>query len=168
MNYLIKAAYQEGKQLTPAQRTSSFFSSEPRVGIHVLRRGITVRFTDEQMKAHDLELRRLLSAEAITVTPEGVTDQETPPVPPEETAKVQASLDAQAAAAKRAADEAASKAEEERLGVELKAKLDEQEKVALEEAQKAIEESGLPTPVPAPAGEAGEALKTVKAQKKHR
>ncbi len=68
MHYEIEAAVQAvGKQLNPAQRASSHFSEAPRIGHKTLRRGMALRFTEEEMKASELTIKKLYNAHAIEI-----------------------------------------------------------------------------------------------------
>lgn len=68
MHYEIAAAVQSvGKQLTPAQRSSSLFSEAPRIGSKTLRRGQSTKFSEAEMKASEVIIKRLYDAHAIEI-----------------------------------------------------------------------------------------------------
>jgi hypothetical protein len=81
--YVITAAYLSGKQLTPRQRTDSYFTSEPRIGSFVLRPGLVLRLSEAEYAEVEQQVRRLLQAEAIVVEKDGeaVAPPEPPPTP---------------------------------------------------------------------------------------
>ncbi len=67
-HYLIEATMGVvRKNMNIHQRSSSRFSVEPRIGTKTLRRGVKLRFTEAQMKMHDLTIRRLHKAHAIEI-----------------------------------------------------------------------------------------------------
>lgn len=79
MKYEIKPAVSQHRQhLTPAQRTSSLFSESPTVMGKVLRRGQSLVVTDKDMAHHENQLKRLIDAGSITITPLGVPDFKKP------------------------------------------------------------------------------------------
>jgi hypothetical protein len=71
MHYVIRSAMKPGVRLTPMQRSSSFFSEEPRLGTTILRRGTEITLTAEQYALAETRIRQLLSAEAIIVSKVG-------------------------------------------------------------------------------------------------
>jgi hypothetical protein len=81
--YLIRSAYRRGQPLTTKQRTSSFFTEEPRVGTHIVRLDHPLRFTDAELEAHEADLKRLLEAEAIEIVRLSEDGSEAPVVPPQ-------------------------------------------------------------------------------------
>jgi hypothetical protein len=70
MYYEITRGLRIGKNLTPAQRTSSLFSEEPVVLGRVLRRGSgPIRISPEDFERNKVHLLRLERAGSITITP---------------------------------------------------------------------------------------------------
>lgn len=79
--YIITRAFQDGKQLTPAQKGSSLFAEEPVVLGKVLRRGSRpMRISAADYKANEVKLLALEKAGAILIKR---PDTE-PVVPPEQ------------------------------------------------------------------------------------
>jgi hypothetical protein len=69
MHYEITASQQAvRKPLTSAQRNSSLFSEAPRIGAVTLRRGQVLKFDSDQMKHHEVMLKRLFDAGAIEIS----------------------------------------------------------------------------------------------------
>lgn len=100
MHFEIRSAIKPGTQLTPAQRSSSFFSEVPVIAGKQIRRGAVLKFSAEQMDANRLQITRLLKGEAIIVTvvdDEPVAEAPSTPVveiPKDETPVVEKTPDA--------------------------------------------------------------------------
>lgn len=68
MHFEITASQQAvRKPLTSAQRNSSLFAEAPRIGAVTLRRGQVLKFDRDQMKQHEVMLKRLFDAGAIEI-----------------------------------------------------------------------------------------------------
>ena len=69
MHFEITHGVKAGKQLTAAQRNSSLFSEEPRIGAQTLRRGSPpLKLSREQVVTLASQLKRLFLAGAIEIT----------------------------------------------------------------------------------------------------
>lgn len=64
-HYEVRSAIHPGKQLTPAQRTSSRFEEAPRIGSIVLRRGKILKLSEAEMYAQHAALKRHLMSGSI-------------------------------------------------------------------------------------------------------
>lgn len=68
MHFEITRALKPGQQLTSAQRNSSLFAEEPRIGAQVLRRGsLPLRLSEAAFKASFTQIKRLFMAGAIDI-----------------------------------------------------------------------------------------------------
>ncbi len=66
--FKITRAWKEGQGHSHKQRTSRHFAYEPRIGDHVLRRSIPhLMFSEDEMKSHEAQLKRLLKDEVIKI-----------------------------------------------------------------------------------------------------
>lgn len=69
MHFEIRRALCPGKQLTPAQRTSSVFAEEPRIGARTLRRGLPpLKLNEAQFAASLPQIKKLFLAGAIEIS----------------------------------------------------------------------------------------------------
>lgn len=64
-HYEVSSAIHPGKQLTPAQRTSSRFEEAPRIGAITLRRGKILKLSEAELYAQHTALKRHLLAGSI-------------------------------------------------------------------------------------------------------
>lgn len=66
-HYEISSAIHPGKQLTPAQRTSSLFSEAPRIGTTILRRGKILKLSEAELHIQSLQIKRHLASGSIEI-----------------------------------------------------------------------------------------------------
>lgn len=68
MHFEISRAVRAGKNLTTAQKTSSLFAEEPRIGAKTLRRGLpSVTLSEQEFNGSLLQIKQLFKAGAIEI-----------------------------------------------------------------------------------------------------